>query len=155
MSYTGGEKEYSGGAAVAQFYLLSIFANIVAGLTLAGDFLGERIPFLSSFKNLREDRTAQIVIGAVTLVIGAVKLFLGSPGEMVLIAGDLLPALTGIALGGVLLVEAFRADVEKQSGKMEKVKKISKVVLSYRVPLGIAGVAVAFVHFLLPGVIIL
>jgi hypothetical protein len=140
---------------VAQFYLLSIFANIVAGLTLAGDYLGERIPFLSSFKNLRENRTAQIVVGVAALAIGAVKLFLGSPGEMVLIAGDLLPALTGIALGGVLLVEAFRQVVDGEEGKREKVKKISKAVLSYRVPLGIAGVVIAFVHFLFPAIVIL
>lgn len=140
---------------MAQFYLLSIFANIVAGLTLAGDYLGERIPFLSSFKNLRENRTAQIVVGVAALAIGAVKLFLGSPGEMVLIAGDLLPALTGIALGGVLLVEAFRQVVDGEEGKREKVKKISKAVLSYRVPLGIAGVVIAFVHFLFPAIVIL
>lgn len=140
---------------MAQFYLLSIFANIVAGLTLAGDYLGERIPFLSSFKNLRENRTAQIVIGVAALAIGAVKLFLGSPGETVLIAGDLLPALTGIALGGVLLVEAFRQVVDGEEGKREKVKKISKAVLSYRVPLGIAGVVIAFVHFLFPAIVIL
>lgn len=138
-----------------QFYLLSIFANILAGLTLAGDFLGDRITFLSSFKQLRENRNAQITIGAVTLIIGAIKLFLGSPGETVLIAGDLLPALTGIALGGILLAEAFRAEVEKQSGKMEKVKKISKAVLSYRVPVGIAGVVIALVHFLFPWIVIL
>jgi hypothetical protein len=140
---------------VAQFYLLSIFANIVAGLTLAGDYLGERIPFLSSFKTLREDRTARLVIGAAALAIGVIKLFVGSPGELVPVAGDLLPALTGIALGGVLLVEAFRPQMEKQGEKLRKVKTISKAVLSYRVPLGIAGVVVAFVHFLLPGVIIL
>ncbi len=140
---------------MAQFYLLSIFANIVAGLTLAGDYLGERIPFLSSFKSLRENRNAQIVIGVVTLAIGVVKLFLGSPGEMILIAGDLLPALGGIALGGVLLVEAFRQVVDGEEGKRQKVKKISKAVLSYRVPLGIAGVVIAFVHFLFPAIVIL
>ena len=138
-----------------QFYLLSIFANILAGLTLAGDFLGDRIKFLSSFKLLRENRNAQITIGVATLVIGVVKLFLGSPGETVLIAGDLLPALTGIALGAILLAEAFRQDVEKQNGKMERVKKISKAVLSYRVPVGIAGVVVALVHFLFPWIVIL
>jgi hypothetical protein len=140
---------------MAQFYLLSIFANIVAGLTLAGDYLGERVSFLASFKNLRANRTAQIVIGAVTLVIGAIKIFVGSPGELVPIAGDILPALAGIALGGVLLVEAFRPEVESQGEKMAKVKKISKAVVSYRVPLGIAGVVIAVVHFLLPGVVIL
>lgn len=137
---------------MAQFYLLSIFANIVAGLTLAGDFLGDRISFLSSFKNLRSNRAAQVVIGAVTLVVGVVKLFVGSPGELVAVAGDLLPALAGIILGGVLLVEAFLTRIEK---KGEKATTISKAVLSYRVPVGIAGVAIALLHFLFPGVVIL
>ncbi len=137
---------------MAQFYLLSIFANIVAGLTLAGDFLGGRFAFLSSFKSLRENRAAQVIIGAVTLVVGVIKLFVGSPGELVAVAGDLLPALGGIILGGVLLVEAFRTHIEK---KGEKATTISKAVLSYRVPVGIAGVAIALVHFLFPGVVIL
>lgn len=137
---------------MAQFYLLSIFANIVAGLTLAGDFLGDRISFLSSFKSLRENRAARIIIGAVALVVGVIKLFVGSPGELVAVAGDLLPALAGIILGGVLLVEAFLAAIEK---KGEKATTISKTVLSYRVPVGIAGVAIALVHFLFPGVVIL
>jgi hypothetical protein len=137
---------------VAQFYLLSIFANIVAGLTLAGDFLGDRISFLSSFKSLRENRAARIIIGAVALVVGVIKLFVASPGELVAVAGDLLPALAGIILGGVLLVEAFLAAIEK---KGEKATTISKTVLSYRVPVGIAGVAIALLHFLFPGVVIL
>jgi hypothetical protein len=133
---------------MAQFYLLSFLANIIAGLTLAGDFLGEKIPFLSSFKNLRDDRNAEIGIGAASAIIGFIKFFVLSPGETVPIAGDLLPALTGIVLGAVLLAEAFR---QKVKSKAEQLEKISQAVLSYRVPLGIVGVVVAFLHFLLPG----
>jgi hypothetical protein len=140
---------------MAQFYLLSIFANVIAGLTLAGDFLGDRVAFLASFKNLRANRTAQAILGGVTLVVGVIKLFVGSPGELVPVAGDILPALMGIVLGGVLLVETFRPGSDAQAEKYAQVKKISKAVLSYRVPLGIAGVAVALVHFLLPSVVIL
>ena len=137
---------------MAQFYFLSIVANIVAGLTLAGDYLGAKIAFLSSFKNLRENRNAVIGIGAATALIGLIKLFVLSPGETVPVAGDLLPAVTGMALGGVLLVEAFR---EKVASKGEKIEKISKTVLTFRVPLGIAGVVVAILHFLFPGAPIL
>jgi hypothetical protein len=137
---------------MAQFYLLSILANIVAGLTLAGDYLGEKMPFLSSFKNLRDNKNAAIGIGAAAALIGLIKLFVPSPGEIVPVAGDLLPAVTGMLLGGLLLVEAFRQKVE---GKGEHLEKISQAVLTYRVPLGIAGVAVAILHFLLPGAPIL
>lgn len=137
---------------MAQFYFLSIVANIVAGLTLAGDYLGAKIAFLSSFKNLRENRNAVIGIGAAAALIGLVKLFVLSPGEIVPVAGDLLPAVTGMALGGVLLVEAFR---EKVAARGEKIERLSQTVLTFRVPLGIAGVVVAVLHFLVPGAPIL
>ncbi len=135
-----------------QLYLLSILANIVAGLTLAGDYLGAKFAFLASFKNLRENRPAQIVIGLCAAVIGVLKLIVLSPWETVPVAGDLLPALTGIVLGGLLLVEAFRQKVE---AKGDSIEKLSKAVLSYRVPVGIAGVVIALLHFLFPGAVIL
>ena len=136
---------------MAQFYLLSILANMIAGLTLAGDYLGEKMPFLASFKNLRANKAAQTIIAIASLVIGVIKLVVLSPGESVPVVGDILPALTGIVLGGILLIEAFRPTVDSRS---ESIQKISKAVLTYRVPVGIAGVAVAFLHFLLPGVVI-
>lgn len=93
---------------MAQFYLLSVLSNMIAGLTLAGDYLGEKMPFLASFKNLRANRPAQVIIGIVTLLIGVFKLIILSPGETIPVVGDILPALSGIALGGILLVESFR-----------------------------------------------
>jgi len=140
---------------VAQFYLLSVLANAVAGLVLAGGILADRVPFLAGFAKLYAGRTAQAVLGSVTLVVGVIKLFVSSPGELVPVAGDILPALAGIVLGGVLLVETFRPGSEAQAEKYAKVKKISKAVMFYRVPLGIAGAAIALVHFLLPSVVIL
>jgi hypothetical protein len=137
---------------MAQFYFLSILSNIVAGLTLAGDYLGEKIPFLASFKNLRANRPATVIIAVITAVIGVIKLIVLSPGESIPVVGDLLPALTGIVVGGILLVEAFRQRVESQG---ESLKKISTAVLTYRVPVGIAGVVIAVLHFLFPGAPIL
>jgi len=137
---------------MAQFYLLSVLSNIVAGLTLAGDYLGEKMPFLASFKNLRANRTATVTIAIVTLLIGIIKLIVLSPGATIPVVGNLLPALSGIAIGAILLVEVFRQKVESQG---EQLKKISTTVLSYRVPMGIAGAVIGFLHFLLPGVPIL
>ena len=93
-----------------------------------------------------------MTIAIVTAIIGLIKLIVLSPGESLPVVGDLLPALTGIALGGILLVEAFRLKVESQG---ESLKKISATVLTYRVPLGIAGVVVGVLHFLFPGVPVL
>ena len=137
---------------MAQFYLLSVFANIVAGLTLAGDYLGEKFAFLASYKNLRENRAAPIVIGIATLAVGLITFFVRAPGDTVPIVGDLLPSLAGIAMGITLLVESFRQQVDSRGPQVEK---LSKALISYRVPAGIAGVAIAMVHFLFPAAVIL
>lgn len=135
-----------------QFYLLSVLANLVAGLTLAGDYLGAKFAFLASFKNLRDNRPATIVIAVAAAVIGLLKLVILSPRESVPVAGDLLPALAGIVLGVILLAEVFRERVESRG---QGIQKLSKLALSYRVPVGIAGVVIALAHFLLPGAVIL
>jgi hypothetical protein len=137
---------------VPQFYLLSVLANLVAGLTLAGDYLGAKFAFLASFKNLRDNRPATIVIAVAAAVIGLLKLVILSPRESVPVAGDLLPALAGIVLGVILLAEVFRERVESRG---QGIQKLSKLALSYRVPVGIAGVVIALAHFLLPGAVIL
>lgn len=137
---------------MAQFYLLSVVSNLVAGLTLAGDFLGEKMSFLRPFKEVRSKRSAQVAIGITALAVGVIKLFLLSPGEHILILGDLLPALTGMALGIILLAEVNPGRVE-QAG--ESIRKISKTALTYRVPAGITGIVVALLHFLFPGLAVL
>jgi hypothetical protein len=94
----------------------------------------------------------RIVIAICALVIGVIKLFVLSPGEHLLIIGDLLPALAGVVLGALLLAEAHPAKVE-QAG--ERVSAISRTALTYRVPVGIAGIVIALLHFLFPGLAIL
>jgi hypothetical protein len=136
---------------VAQFYLLSVVTNALAGLALAGDFLGERLAFLASWKNVRDRRGLLIGIGLAAAVVGVLKLIFRSPGEKVFVAGDLLPALMGLFQGGALLAEGFRQRVESS----QQLENVSRAVLSYRVPVGIAGMVVAFLHFLLPGVLFL
>lgn len=138
--------------AVAQVYFLSVLANVVAGLVLAGDYLGERIALFAPFKNLRANRTAVIVVAAVALAVGVTKLIVLSPGESVPVAGDLLPALTGMALGAFLFADIFRPQL---AGQGQSSERVAEAVLSYRVPVGIAGVIVAVVQFLVPGVLIL
>lgn len=134
-----------------QFYLLSVVTNVLAGLALAGDYLGEKLAFLSGWKSVRDRRGLLIGIGVAAAVVGVLKLIFRSPGEDVYVAGDLLPALLGIFQGGALLAEGFRQQVESS----EQLENVSRAVLSYRVPVGIAGMVVAFLHFLFPGVLFL
>ncbi|MDA3941250.1 MAG: hypothetical protein PF693_18390 [Spirochaetia bacterium] len=137
---------------MVQIYLLSIVANVIAGITLASGYLGNKLSFFSVFKGLRENRVAEITLGLSTAVIGVLKLIIRSPAENIPVAGDLLPALAGIALGLILLSEAFRSKVEAAS---EPLEKASRVVFSYRVPVGIAGMIIGILHFFFSGVLFL
>jgi hypothetical protein len=135
-----------------QFYFLSIVANAFVGLLLAADYLGQKVPFFKEWRTLLENRTAKVSLGIAVAAIGVIKLIVPSPGESVAVVGDLLPALTGILLGAILLGESFRSRVEKAGAKVEQV---ARVVISYRVPIGIAAMIIAALHFLFPQVLFL
>jgi hypothetical protein len=64
----------------------------------------------------------------------------------------LLPALAGMALGAALF---FETTLRRPSATESRVDRYAKAVLSYRVPLGLAGLVVALLHFLFPGAVIL
>jgi hypothetical protein len=135
-----------------QFYLLSVLANAFTGLLLSADYLGRKVPFFAEWRKLLENRTAKITLGIVAAAVGVLKLIVRSPGEGVAVVGDLLPAVAGILLGAVLLGESFRGHVGKAG---EKVDQVARAVIGYRVPIGIAAMVVAGLHFLFPQVLFL
>ena len=141
---------------MAQLYLLSILANIIAGLMLSSDYLGRKMTFLEGFKKLYASRSLKISLGSATAVIGVLKLIFKSPGETVPVAGDLLPALFGVGLGLLLLGEAYRQrGIEQRTQETNTTKEQKDLtILSYNTPLGIAGIVVSLIHFAIPGVLI-
>jgi len=141
-----------------QFYLLTVVSTVVAGLALSSDYLGTKSEFFGSFRFLRQNRSIQITAGLATSVIGVLKLIFRSPGERVVIAGDLLPAAVGIILGVILIGEAFRQHpkAEGEPERVEKsVEKVTKAIMPYRVPVGIAGAVVGLLHFIFPRILFL
>ncbi len=137
---------------MAQFYLLSVVSCVLTGLVLSGDYLGARVPAFATFRAWLESRGAALALGLATAVIGFIKLFIRAPGDSVAVVGDLLPAVTGLAIGATLFFEAL---LRKPSTPERRVERYAKAVLTYRIPLGLAGVAVALLHFLFPQAVIL
>lgn len=135
-----------------QFYFLTIFANLLAGITLTSDYLGERFHAFTPFKELFGRKSSKTAIGILALVVGFFKLLIRSTAGDVPVVGDFLPALAGLAMGAGLLAGLVR---ERSGVAAESLSKIEKVVMSYRVPLGLAGLAIAVLHFLLPGALFL
>ena len=141
-----------------QFYLLSVLSTVAAGLALSSDYLGKRSDFLASFRFLCQNRSVQITAGLITAAIGVLKLIFRSPGENVVVAGDLLPAAAGIILGVILVGEAFQQHPREgaEQEKVEKsVEKVTSRIRPYRIPVGIAGAVIGLVHFLFPRILFL
>ena len=95
-----------------QFYFLSIVINLLAGVILAGDYLAQRLPWMRSLLPEISSRSSGVAIGAVTAGVGVLKLFVLADPLQVAVVGDLLPALAGIALGGV----ADRGGAQRRGG---------------------------------------
>ena len=142
---------------MAQLYMLSILSLLAAGLILSSDYLVERMAWLSGLKEFAAQRGVKIGVGIVTAIVGIMKLIVRSPGETVPVAGDLLPALAGIVLGGLLLADTLRAGRDSIATEEQPVAvdKVTNAVMPYRTPIGIAGMVIAIVHFLLPALTIL
>ena len=156
-----------------QFYFLSIVINLLAGVLLAGDYLAERFPGLKALLPELSNRASGVTIGAVTAGVGVLKLFVYADPRQIVVAGDLLPALTGIVLGGVLIGTGLSGEEDDASGAMEKpahtskegssrvvaadgpLVKAAQASAGFRVPVGLAGIAVALLHFLFPGAVLL
>ena len=154
-----------------QFYFLSIVINLLAGVILAGDYLAERLPWMRTLLPEISSRSSGVAIGAITAGVGVLKLFVLADPLQTAVVGDLLPALAGIVLGGSLIGVALNA--EEAEGGAERpahttrdgsshvvvadgaADKAIRLAAGYRTPAGLAGIAVALLHFLFPGSAIL
>ncbi len=131
-----------------QFYFLSVSTLLMAGLSLL--FSGSE-ESTHSFRRFISSRTVKISLGAVAVLVGVIKIFVRAPFDTIVVAGDLLPAIAGMALGLALLGDALIGRTAEQ----EKLKKIQSASRFYRVPLGIVGIAAGLAHFFVPGAVIL
>ena len=157
-----------------QFYFLSIVINLLAGVILAGDYLAERLPWMKTLLPEISSRSSGVAIGAITAGVGVLKLFVLADPLQTAVVGDLLPALAGVALGGSLIGVALNAEEADAEGAPERpahtttrdgsshvvvadgaADRAIKLAAGYRTPAGLAGIAVALLHFLFPGSVIL
>ncbi len=156
-------------------YLLSVFTTIAAGATLAAGYLVERFPVLEPLRRFAASSRAAGTLGAIAAAVGFVKLFARAPGQTIIV-GDFLPAVAGMLLGGMLMIDRCRerkrlggdaaeqvaADDESDAipvtpaaGNANGIVKLGDALAPYRTPLGLAGIAAGVIHFLLPGVLFL
>jgi len=134
---------------MVQFYALSVVVNVLSGLLLAGAAKEKKTTFLYKLKSLFETKAAKFSLGLLSLIVGLFKILTPTAGD-VPVVGDILPAVTGFVLGGILLLDFMRTSSDLQ----EEPNKLTTRILSNKKYIGMAGIVVGVLHFLMPGVII-
>jgi hypothetical protein len=137
---------------MSQFYFLSVATLLFGGVLAAADFLADRFSALAPLSDLAERRGIVMTAGIATAVVGLLKLFLRAPADTIPVAGDLLPALAGIATGGVLILSRLHRRPEIGA---EISQTPPPALVEYKSPIGLAGIIVGLLHFLFPGAVIL
>lgn len=154
-----------------QMFLLSILFNVLAGLILLNtrkqtekvtekdeskiEDLSKKQKILEGIrKSISEsevlsNKTFTLVIGILSMLTGVCKFFCVAKDGL-LILGDLLPAIMGIAAGFAILLNYYlsTASVENNLPKPVKLIFIDNIYW-----VGISCFIVAFLHFIMPGVL--
>ena len=128
-----------------QFYFLSIVCNLLAGVSLAGEWIAQKVPEFLPVASALSARTAKLISGISSLLVGFGTLFVPVEGPIIL--GDLFPSVMGMAMGIALLFEVFRQDAVLP---VERSEKSERPAVGYRTTLGMLGIAAAILHFFLP-----
>lgn len=158
---------------MVQFYCLSVVMNIFAGLILVYgvDLTKEDLGLKTvpepidsdstevqtvqqskkkrTFKGLNS-RSIRFLIGLISVLVGFVKLFSSYRGIVIL--GDLLPSVVGLAGGASILLEFYT--VTTSAEEFELNDKLKAIFIDSRKYIGVACFITALLHFIIPQVII-
>ncbi len=135
-----------------QIYLLSIVTILLSGITLAYDRLRQSLGIGSLFNEEMFCRpTFRLILGVVTLLVGFFQFLTVAPGDIPVV-GDLVPAVMGLVLGGILALDYYRA---KSTVETPLVETLDRLLVKNGSNFGIIGIVVAFLHFLFHRVLFL
>jgi len=129
-----------------QLYFLSVLCNSLAGYILFTEKENDIDNSLIPIKN----PTFYLILGILCIVTGVLKL-LSPTLDGILILGDLVPALSGVIAGFMLVFGIYRKDSSQLiSNKTGQLDNIGNTLLVFRKPIGVALLAVSLLHFFLP-----
>ena len=134
-----------------QFYFLSILLNFIAVYILFTNNTPQAENVGLDTKSIFKDKTFKLVIGILCCFTALVKLLTSFPGA-VPILGDLIPSVAGILGGGSLLIEYY---ISQSPSDTKLNPKLETIFIANKKYIGILCILSAFLHFLLPKVILL
>ncbi|MFP4373516.1 MAG: hypothetical protein ACLFPO_04240 [Spirochaetaceae bacterium] len=135
-----------------QIYLLSVLTNVLAGVALSVGGMDEKLHLSSVFnKELMQTDGFRLGLGIVTFVVGFFKLLSVSEGD-VPVVGDILPAISGLVLGMILLLQYYRS---RSAVSSPFVDTLDNVFGKNSAVFGTVGILIGILHFLLHRVLFL
>jgi hypothetical protein len=140
-----------------QIYFISIIVIFLGGLALMFRNIETDKKLLNPIRRILINRGTQTGLGLAALASGILKFFVFTQAGGIIILEDLLPALAGLTIGGSLLLAVFTKKDKQEQGEIinQDTGKIRSANKKFHVPIGITGMAVAVLHLLFPGVILL
>ena len=135
-----------------QIYLLSVLTNVLAGVALSVGGMDEKLHLSSVFnKELMQNDGFRLGLGIVTFVVGFFKLLSVSEGD-VPVVGDILPAISGLVLGMILLLQYYRG---RSTVSSPFVDTLDNIFGKNSAVFGTVGILIGILHFLLHRVLFL
>ena len=135
-----------------QIYLLSVVTILLSGVALAFDRLQQSLRLASLFNGEAFSQpTFRLVLGVITLLVGFFQFLTVAPGDIPVV-GDLIPALTGILLGGILAIDYYR---EKSTVESPFIERLDRLLVKNGSNFGVIGIVIAVLHFLFNRVLFL
>ena len=135
-----------------QIYLLSVLTNVLAGVALSVGGMDEKLHLSAVFnKELMQTDGFRLGLGIVTFVVGFFKLLSVSEGD-VPVVGDILPAISGLVLGMILLLQYYRS---RSTVSSPFVDTLDKIFGKNSAVFGTVGILLGILHFLLHPVLFL
>jgi len=126
-----------------QFYFLSVFFNMLVGLSLT--FSGFKFAELFPGK----EKIVKMVVGIATAFIGLMKfVFVLQPDWVIL--GDFLPAIAGIVGGVCYIIDCLSENGESAATSITKKPFFDTFFVKGKKYIGIACMVVAVLHFIFP-----
>jgi len=139
---------------MVQFYLLSVVANLIAGSMLSVDLLEAKVgAFKGMGQFVRERPKMGLVAGIVAFAVGFFMFITPMRGDLPVV-GDLLPAVAGIVMGYSLWLDWFKKK-RAETASWPFIELSDRLFGRYRNAIGITGIAIALLHFLVPAVLFL
>ena len=127
-----------------QIYFLSIVTTLLAGVALAYDRLDERVKIGSFFgETVFRSLGFRLGLGIVSMAVGVFQFLTVAPGD-VRVVGDLIPAITGIVAGGMLVLQYYQ---EKTTLESRFLETMDRLLLRNASNIGVLAILIGVLHF--------